>query len=386
MALTGSTRTWYLPDALDTVRRTLNDAGTPSAPLSYDPWGTPEGGAVPPIFGFTGELQDVGAGLVDLRARWYTPGGGTFTSRDAFAGFARKPQSIAPYIYTQNDPVNYIDPTGNWRFAIEPDDVNYEEHILTENYYEDVWTNRYHGHIEYSIGRDGGDWPCYLQNIFRTLFPQKGGIYDKKVKKTNKGPWMAAFFNLDLLNSGSGEIFEVKPDYDWAIAQGEIQVNIDLLAIQAADRSGILKGDVPPMFNLGIPPGTEYNWNGTSWMLGHNFPARVLVGAPRPKSGGEAEYSIWAGLKAPGLIVYWYEQTEEQRRKYPKNKLRRPGLIRDPGYTPPQEEEDEEDKGSKKKKGGTLYEAYPFQQWPTSPIYLPTDPSIVGPGSVILVP
>ena len=76
-ALTGSTRAWYVGDALASARRTLSDAGVASAPLSYDPWGTPEGGAVPSTFGFTGELQDGGAGLVNLRPPWYQPRNGT---------------------------------------------------------------------------------------------------------------------------------------------------------------------------------------------------------------------------------------------------------------------------------------------------------------------
>jgi len=69
-AQTGSANTWYVGDALGSVRLTLDDAGAPLGVVHYDPWGTPESGNVP-TFGFTGEVQDAGAGLVNLRARWY---------------------------------------------------------------------------------------------------------------------------------------------------------------------------------------------------------------------------------------------------------------------------------------------------------------------------
>jgi RHS repeat-associated protein len=97
---------WYA------VRRTLSDTGTPGAPLSYDPWGTPQYGATPPTFGFTGELHDSASGMVNLRARWYHTGRGTFTSRDPFAGFAKQPYSLHPYQYGYSNPVLYNDPTG----------------------------------------------------------------------------------------------------------------------------------------------------------------------------------------------------------------------------------------------------------------------------------
>ena len=69
----GIVRTWYGGDALGSVRQTLNEAGSPLVTLNYDPWGTPEGGATPPLFGFTGEWQDAGVGLLNLRARWSAP-------------------------------------------------------------------------------------------------------------------------------------------------------------------------------------------------------------------------------------------------------------------------------------------------------------------------
>ena len=62
------------------------------------------------LFGFTGELHH--GDQVYLRARWYTPGWGTFPSRDPFAGFPEMPYSLHAYQYAYRNPVLWSDPTG----------------------------------------------------------------------------------------------------------------------------------------------------------------------------------------------------------------------------------------------------------------------------------
>ncbi len=111
-AQSGSAKTWYVGDALGSVRMTLDDAGASLGAVNYDPWGTVESGSVP-VFGFTGELQDSATGLMNLRARWYSIARGTFTSRDPFAGLIERPQTLAQYAYAENDPVTRTDPSGN---------------------------------------------------------------------------------------------------------------------------------------------------------------------------------------------------------------------------------------------------------------------------------
>ncbi|MBK9944711.1 MAG: RHS repeat-associated core domain-containing protein [Kouleothrix sp.] len=108
---TSNVRTWYVADALGSVRRTVSDAGVPQGSISYDPWGTVESGTVP-TFGFTGELQQ--GGLVNLRARWYNAGHGRFGSVDPFAGVGEQPYSLHPYQYAYSNPINYIDATGKF--------------------------------------------------------------------------------------------------------------------------------------------------------------------------------------------------------------------------------------------------------------------------------
>ena len=109
-AQAGGSATWYAYDGLGSLRQTLDGSGAALAGANYDPWGMPQGAAVAP-FGFTGELQD-GAGQVYLRARWYTPSSGVFTSRDPFSGDTTRPETLHPYSYVGGNPVNGTDPSG----------------------------------------------------------------------------------------------------------------------------------------------------------------------------------------------------------------------------------------------------------------------------------
>jgi RHS repeat-associated protein len=65
---------------------------------------------------YTGEQKDVDTGLVYLRARWYDSATGRFTTRDPFPGFAALPQTLHPYVYVNNNPVNLTDPSGKFAF------------------------------------------------------------------------------------------------------------------------------------------------------------------------------------------------------------------------------------------------------------------------------
>ncbi|MCG8350464.1 MAG: hypothetical protein MI924_22080 [Chloroflexales bacterium] len=43
----GVTRTWYVGDALGSVRMTLTDSGAVQGTVGYDPWGAPQSPLVP---------------------------------------------------------------------------------------------------------------------------------------------------------------------------------------------------------------------------------------------------------------------------------------------------------------------------------------------------
>ena len=82
---------------------------------AYSPYGsvTATSGFEPTI-GYQGGDTDPSTGLVDMNARWYSPGTGSFITNDTIAG---SPLSSTvdgnPYAYTAGDPLTETDPTGH---------------------------------------------------------------------------------------------------------------------------------------------------------------------------------------------------------------------------------------------------------------------------------
>jgi len=90
-ASSGGARTWYGTDLQGSVRYTMDNAGNAGMPRNYDPFGAPEGAPMPDLFGYGGEMQDAATGLEYLRARWYSPQEGQFSSRDPLESATGQP-------------------------------------------------------------------------------------------------------------------------------------------------------------------------------------------------------------------------------------------------------------------------------------------------------
>ena len=77
--------------------------GTPNA------YGTLAFGTPTSPFGYSGQHTDATTSFVNDRARFYSPGPGSFTTRDpAFTS------TDTAYTYAGSDPVNSADPSGQW--------------------------------------------------------------------------------------------------------------------------------------------------------------------------------------------------------------------------------------------------------------------------------
>jgi RHS repeat-associated protein len=106
--ITGSTPSYYLYDALGSVRGVLSASGSITASYSYDPYGAITSGNTPTTdyFGFAGEYTDAETGFEYLQARYYDPATGQFISVDPL-----KDLTGQPYAYAGDNPLTWTDST-----------------------------------------------------------------------------------------------------------------------------------------------------------------------------------------------------------------------------------------------------------------------------------
>ena len=63
-------------------------------------------------FGYNGKYYNAASGMIYLRARFYAPEMNRFSQKDILRGSILQPVSLNRYLYVQNDPVNFVDPSG----------------------------------------------------------------------------------------------------------------------------------------------------------------------------------------------------------------------------------------------------------------------------------
>ena len=114
----GSVSEYYLGDALGSVRQLVNDENEITLARVYEPYGNlaQANGTAQTNYGFTGEFTDA-SGLVYLRARYYAPEQGRFTTRDTWEGNVNTPASLNRFNYAHSNPVMNTDPSGHCIFA-----------------------------------------------------------------------------------------------------------------------------------------------------------------------------------------------------------------------------------------------------------------------------
>ncbi len=110
--VSGSTTLWYHHDQLGSTRLLTDSSGVSQATYTYDPFGglAASTGSVTNPFRFGGQYQDPSAtesGYYYLRARYYDPSTVQLTTLDPIVE-----QTVAPYNYVHNNPLNGQDRTG----------------------------------------------------------------------------------------------------------------------------------------------------------------------------------------------------------------------------------------------------------------------------------
>jgi RHS repeat-associated protein len=110
-----SKTTGYLVDGLGSTRAAVDSSGVIQGSVNYDAYGRllTTMSEVIGDYLFTGEALDTDTGLYYLRARYYHPSNGTLLSIDPISGDLKSPLTLHDYIYAIQNPVIYIDPSGN---------------------------------------------------------------------------------------------------------------------------------------------------------------------------------------------------------------------------------------------------------------------------------
>ena len=106
---------YYLADNLDgSVAALLDKSQTVRAAYRYDSFGCPQenSSSKSDRFLFAGEDYEAETGLIYLRNRYYDPEIGRFISPDPVFGDVTNPQALNPYVYANNNPINFRDPLG----------------------------------------------------------------------------------------------------------------------------------------------------------------------------------------------------------------------------------------------------------------------------------
>ncbi|MCP4398874.1 MAG: RHS repeat protein [bacterium] len=108
------TTSYYHHDGSQSVRALSDPSGTLSDTYDYDAYGNllRQSGDTQNPYRYRSEAFDPELDAYYLRARYYQPGSGRFSSIDPVEGDINVPRSLHRYLYAYNDPVNRLDPSG----------------------------------------------------------------------------------------------------------------------------------------------------------------------------------------------------------------------------------------------------------------------------------
>ena len=116
------TKGYYLYDGRGSVASLAGNSGGSMITYRYDAYGntTKSNNTLNNPYQYNAEYTDSSTGLQYLRARYYDSSQGRFTAKDTYLGTIPNPLSRNQYTYVENNPLNYIDPSGHVPLRSDP--------------------------------------------------------------------------------------------------------------------------------------------------------------------------------------------------------------------------------------------------------------------------
>jgi RHS repeat-associated protein len=114
--IVGGSLSFYGYDGHGSVRLLTDATAAVTDTYDYDAFGNliSRTGTTPNDYLYSGEQFDANLGFYYLRARYLNPGSGRFLSTDVVEGNRFDPPTLHKYTYVENNPVNLIDPRGEF--------------------------------------------------------------------------------------------------------------------------------------------------------------------------------------------------------------------------------------------------------------------------------
>ncbi len=109
----GGSMEYYQLDALGNVMLTTYSTGSTAFSANYSPFGVATGVSGFELLQYSAKPYDTATGLYYFGARFYSPYIGRFITEDTYQGSLSDPLSQNRYVYAEDNPMKYIDPTGN---------------------------------------------------------------------------------------------------------------------------------------------------------------------------------------------------------------------------------------------------------------------------------
>jgi RHS repeat-associated protein len=128
----GGSISYPLYDGQLSTRMLIDPTQAVTDEYAYDAFGIMlhSTGTTPNNYLYTGEQYDPGSGMYYLRARYYDQSVGRFHSMDTYGGSGFDPPSLHRYLYTNNNAVNFVDPSGHFGSLIEINVAQATQNVL----------------------------------------------------------------------------------------------------------------------------------------------------------------------------------------------------------------------------------------------------------------